>query len=67
MSSRPGRRPGRREALEVLIGFLGFFAAAVFVTAAVEIVRGTPSVTASLVLLVLLIVLAAAWRVRRRL
>ena len=47
----PSGRPSRgRQSLEMLIGILGFFTVMAFLAAVVPIVRGEPSVTASLVL-----------------
>lgn len=41
----------KRQRLEVLVGLLGFFTVMALASAIVEIVRGAPSVTSSMVLL----------------
>lgn len=56
----------RRERVEAVIGFLGFFVALTVIAAAVRIIRGEPSSWASLLLVVLLGLLVWAVRVRRR-
>lgn len=63
----PSGRPSRgRQSLEMLIGILGFFTFMAFVAAVVPIVRGEPSVTASLVLLGCVAALGGAIVLRRR-
>lgn len=61
-----GRPPRGRQPLEMLIGILGFFTFMAFAAAVVPIVRGEPSVTASLVLLACVVVLVAAIVLHRR-
>ena len=65
----PGDRRTRRRAqnLEMLIGGLGFFAAAVFVATVVAEVRGEPALGRAMLLLVLVVALGLAIRARRRL
>ncbi|NLU84267.1 hypothetical protein [Rhodococcus sp. HNM0569] len=60
------RRGARRQQLELLIGLFGFFTVVAFVAAVVPIVRGEPSVTASLVLLGCVAGLGGAWVLHRR-
>ncbi|WP_305095413.1 hypothetical protein [Prescottella sp. R16] len=62
--SRPQRG---RQSLEMLIGILGFFTFMAFLAAVVPIVRGEPSVTASLVLLGCVLALGGALVAHRRL
>ena len=50
----------------MLIGVLGFFTVMAFLAAAVPIVRGEPSATASLVLLGCVLALGGAVEARRR-
>jgi len=50
----------------MLIGILGFFTFMAFVAAVVPIVRGEPSVTASLVLLACVVLLGGALVLHRR-
>ncbi len=65
----PGDRRARRRAqnLEMLIGGLGFLAAAAFVATVVAEVRGKPALAQAMVLLVLVVALGVAIRARRRL
>ncbi|MDH6283729.1 hypothetical protein [Prescottella agglutinans] len=62
----PGRPSRGRQSLEMLIGILGFFTFMSFVAAVVPIVRGEPSVTASLVLLACVALLGGAIVLHRR-
>ncbi|NKS20544.1 hypothetical protein GS467_04805 [Rhodococcus hoagii] len=63
----PSGKPSRgRQSLEMLIGILGFFTFMAFLAAVVPIVRGEPSVTASLILLGCVAALAGALVFHRR-
>ncbi|WP_420881035.1 hypothetical protein [Rhodococcus sp. (in: high G+C Gram-positive bacteria)] len=62
----PGRPPRGRQPLEMLIGILGFFTFMAFLAAVVPIVRGEPSVTASLVLLACVVLLGGVVVLHRR-
>ncbi|RVW02006.1 hypothetical protein [Rhodococcus xishaensis] len=62
----PGRPSRGRQPLEMLVGILGFFTFMAFVAAVVPIVRGEPSVTASLVLLVCVVLLGGVIVLHRR-
>lgn len=56
----------RRQRLEVLAGFVGFFTLVAFVNAAGLIVTGRPSLLASVVLLAMLLLSWLTWRAWRR-
>ena len=62
--ARKRRRRGQR--LEAVLGFLGFFAVVTMIAAVRAIVVGEPSMLASAILLVIVILLGLAWRARGR-
>ena len=55
-----------REAVDVGIGFVGFFAVAFFVITLVCELTGQPALVWALVTLVLVLLLVALWQARRR-
>lgn len=59
-------RVATRQRLEMLGGFVGFFTVIAAVNAAVLIVKGRPSVWASVVLAVFLVLAAATYRAWKR-
>lgn len=56
----------KRQRLELLVGVLGFFTLMALISAVVQIVRGTPSMTSSLVLLVCVVLTGLAVTALRR-
>lgn len=63
-TDRERRRRGQR--LEALLGFLGFFAVMTMIAAVRAIVLGEPSLLASVILLVVLVLAGLTWRARSR-
>lgn len=63
-TDRERRRRGQR--LEALLGFLGFFAVMTMIAAVRAIILGEPSLLASAILLVVLVLAALTWRARSR-
>lgn len=63
-TDRERRRRGQR--LEALLGFLGFFGVMTLIAAARAIIIGEPSLLASVILLVVLVLAGITWRARGR-
>lgn len=63
-TERERRRRGQR--LEALLGFLGFFAVMTLVASVRAIIIGEPSILASVILVVVLVLAGLTWRARSR-
>lgn len=63
-TARERRRRGQR--LEALLGFLGFFAVMTLIASARAIIIGEPSILASVILVVVLVLAGFTWRARGR-
>lgn len=63
-TERERRRRGQR--LEALLGFLGFFAVMTLVASVRAIIVGEPSILASVILVVVLVLAGLTWRARSR-